>query len=30
MLRVVCFPDFGCGGVLCASLNNEKVKMTDE
>jgi len=29
-MKIVCFPDFGCGGVLCASLNHEKVSMTSE
>ena len=24
MLKVVSFPDFGCGGILCALLNNQK------
>jgi hypothetical protein len=29
MFKVVCFPDFGCGGVICASLNFEKTDITD-
>lgn len=25
MFKVVCFPDYGCGGILCASLNYDNV-----